>query len=730
MKLGEKRDEFSGMSQKDKLDAIISEYNVMAFMTDSQLAKVQEQMRVKYKQDRETMTAWLKGAEKGMRMVMQADQAKQGVADIKVPLVAQACIAFNSRAYPTFVKGRQIAQPAFAGDRTGAGMSAAKRVAEHINYTALVGIEGWAEELDRKLQVMPNLGMCYKKSWWNPITARIEDKLVMPNYLTLDNDNTKTLNTTVLTEEYTLWPNEIREREAIGIFAEGAYDRLLGEGRDKSDDYWKAETILEQHTWLDLDEDGIFEPYIVYMFKDSDEVVGVEPRFNENDVVVDLDTQEVVDVKATCAYTDYHFIPSFDGKFLSLGFGHLIGTLNSAVNTIMNQLIDAGSNANYQGGFISNMLNLGDGPIRVRNKFYIPVDAGSQPLANSIFPLPVREPSAVLFQLLGYIVDMAKQMSSTSDVMTGNAAPKNTPATTVLAMIEQGMVMMTAIYKRIYRSMNKEINLWMKMYRDNMTTDGKFRYGGGGYYTVKPEDYQMNGVQLAPVADPNMSSQIAMIAKAKALTEIMDQDPNINRSLIIKYYIDALAIDNLETDAILPADDGMSPAALEMKRANDLAERQLALEDMEQKRRNAETLSKMRVDHALIIEKIANAESKEEGDQIAKYKAHAEKIVEQIKALDAMNDLQPQEESASGQQPGATGKGAGMVRPMAGPSDNEEGDELPVAPSEGDKPGDVSDLRGPSGRARPPRRPGKPGAGQGGGRGGDSGNTESEGPEG
>lgn len=708
------------LNQKQMLTKIVASTNVLDILSDRQKAGLQLQVRQRYDSDRETMKHWLTGAEKAMRMAMQIKSDRgPDRSNIQFPIVAQACVTFNARAYPQFIKGDRIAQPAYSGDANGDHMSVATRVASHLSFTALNGIDGWTESFDKLLTVLPCLGQFYKKTWWNPIEKRIEDKIVMPQYLTLDNDNTKTLATTVTTERYSLSVNEIRFREAVGIFTRGSLDKLLGEDRDKAADEWKDQEILEQHTWFDFDEDGIFEPYIVYMFKDNDEIIGIEPRFNEEDVVVDNDTNEVVAVNSNCMYTEYGFIPSFDGTFLHIGFGHLVGPLASAINTLYNQLLDAGSNANMQSGFISNSLNLGDGPVRVRRNTFIPVDAGSGPLSNSIFPLPTAEPSATLFQLLGMTVELAQALTATSDIMTGSSDTKNMPATSVLAMIEQGMVIMTAIYKRIYRSLSKEMRLWQKLYRDNMTDEGMFRYGSGGYYRVQPKDYARTDVIIAPVADPNMSSQISAIAKARALLEAQQFNPNIDIGLITKFYIQALAIEGIDPDEIVPPTDGMTPAAMEMKRANDIAEREIAAQEFKLRVEAMTATSKMAVDRATILEKIANAESKEVGAQIQLYEQQAQKIQDDIAALDALtgsigaDKQQPQQqesddgERATDEAGEAGGEAApgGMVDGMGEPSNDIESD-LETATGRGGKvPGDVSDLRGPSGRARPPKQP-------------------------
>lgn len=706
-------------NQKQLLMEIVESNNVLDILSEKQKTGIPTAVRSRYDADRKTMSHWLRGAEKAMKMAMQMKSDRgPDRSNIQFPIVAQACVTFNARAYPQFIKGDRIAQPAFSGDASGDHMSVATRVSAHLSFTGLHGIDGWTESFDKLLTVLPCLGQFYKKTWWNPVEKRIEDKIVMPQYLTLDNDNTKTLATTVTTECYMLSINDIRFREAQGIFTKGSLDKLMGEGRDKSADEWCDKEILEQHTWFDFDEDGIFEPYIVYMFKESDDIIGIEPRFTSDDVVVDKDTGEVVAVNSVCMYTDYGFIPSFDGTFLHIGFGHLVGPLGSAINTLYNQLLDAGSNANMQSGFISNSLNLGDGPVRVRRNQFIPVDSGSQPLANSIFPLPVTEPSSVLFQLLGLTVELAQSLTATSDIMTGTSNAKNMPATTVLAMIEQGMVIMTAIYKRIYRSMTKEMRIWQKLYRDNMDEEGRFRYGAGGYYKVDPSDYAREDVIIAPVADPNMSSQISAIAKARALLEAQQFNPNIDINLITKFYIQALAIEGIDPDEIVPPSDGMTPAAMEMKRANDIEERKLAAEEFSLRIEAMTATSKMAVDRATILEKLAKAESEEVGTQMAIYQQQADKIQEDIKALDALTGTmggqqQKQPESEDGERAGEEAAGgaeaaAGTVVDGVGePSDDIKGDLETATGLGGEVPGDVSDLRGPSGRARPPRPSGE-----------------------
>ena len=232
--------------------------------------------------------------------------------------------------------------------------------------------------------------------------------------------------------------------------------------------------ILEQHLWLDLDGDDYAEPYIAFVRLDTKETLRVVARFfDEGDVIRKYDQRvrnlkemrkkavsvaespkemqdradeltlsegnEILRITPVKFFTKYTFIPSPDGGFYDLGFSALLGPVNESVNTMINQLIDSGTMNTTAGGFLGRGVKMKGGQTSFNPFEWKPVDSTGDDLRKSIFPLPVREPSTVLLQLLQILVTYGEKVSGATDIMTGISPGQNTPAETSRNTIEQGI---------------------------------------------------------------------------------------------------------------------------------------------------------------------------------------------------------------------------------------------------------------------------------------------------
>ena len=221
--------------------------------------------------------------------------------------------------------------------------------------------------------------------------------------------------------------------------------------------------MIEQHLYLDLDGDGYQEPYVAIVHKASKQLLRLVPRFFTSSIEFSKD-DKILSIKAEQYFTKYPFIPSPDGGFYDLGFGVLLGPLNSSINTIINQLIDAGTMANTAGGFLGRGIKIKGGNSSFAPNEWKPVESSGDDLRKSIVPLPVREPSQVLFTLLSLLINYGERIGGSVDILVGQNPGQNTPAETSRTMAEQGMKIFSGIFKRTYRSLRDEFR---KQYRLN-----------------------------------------------------------------------------------------------------------------------------------------------------------------------------------------------------------------------------------------------------------------------
>jgi len=307
--------------------------------------------------------------------------------------------------------------------------------------------------------------------------------------------------------------NEIRQRINAGVFLSDGWD--LGSGTQKNpslikdasdeamgisdsvDDIDKPRLILEQHRGWDIDGDGIEEPYAITIDYETGKVLRI---------VSNVEGDEEIEY-----FTEYTFFPNPEGGY-GLGFTTLILGLNEAANTIVNEVIDAGSLANLQGGFYLGKSGLKGKDLKFSQGEYKKIDAFVDDIRKAMFTHEFKGPNQTLYAVLGLLFDFSKLVSSISETMTGQMPASDTPATTVLALIEEGRKVFSTIHKRIHRSFKKEL---AKLYRLNSLYLDEQKYfkvlgikniPDGQPVPIGRVDYAST-YDIIPVSDPNITSR-------------------------------------------------------------------------------------------------------------------------------------------------------------------------------------------------------------------------------
>jgi len=295
-----------------------------------------------------------------------------------------------------------------------------------------------------------------------------------------------------------------------------------------------------------LNDDGYPEPYIVTVDLGSQKVLRIVARFDDTTIETN-DDGDVIQIRPIQYYTKYDFIPNPDGGFYAIGFGHLLGPLNEAVNSLVNQLIDAGTLSNLSSGFIGKGLRLRMGETRLQPGEWRAVNSTGDDLRKQIVPIPAKEPSTVLFQLMGTLVTSGKELASVAEIFVGKMPGQNTPATTTMATIEQGMKVFTAVYKRVYRALESEFK---KLFRLNEVFLNYDTYVAVLDTAVNPTDFSAEGYDVCPAADPAAVSQTEKLVKAQALMELLPAGL-LDPMKVIQRLMDALEIPNWQ-DLVAP----------------------------------------------------------------------------------------------------------------------------------------------------------------------------------
>lgn len=506
--------------------AMLESKNIAEKLDEEKLAEIGEQCYRGYETDAQSSDGWRSMVEEWVAMATQATEEKNypwpNASNVKFPLVSVAAMQFSARAYPTLIPsdGKLVKPLVIGTDQTGEKLKRAKRVSTYMNYQLVHEMDNWEEEMDRLLMMDAIMGTVFKKTYYDPYTEKMCSSLRDPRHIVINYDAESVEKAERISEHVFLYEREVDERKRMGIYLDvdlGSPTSADFDGRESSsDDDTIPYFLIEQHTWLDIDDDGVKEPYIVVFHKTTKKVLRITARFSADGAV--YRNGKVVRIKPLEYYTKYGFIPNPESRIYDLGFGHLLGPINESVNTIINQLVDSGTLSNLQSGFIGKGLRLKMGDQIMKPGEWKAVNATGDDLKKQIVPLPSKEPSSTLFQLLGTLITSGKELASVAEIFVGKMPGQNTPATTTMASIEQGMKVFTAIYKRVYRSLYKEFK---KLYRLNGVFIDPMTMQEVLDEPIGPEDFALSGYDICPGADPTAVSSTERLLKAQGLMELL-----------------------------------------------------------------------------------------------------------------------------------------------------------------------------------------------------------------
>lgn len=531
--------------------------NIAEHLDNEELANISIQVMGGYEIDRLSRKEWESTISEAMKIAQQVLETKdtpwEGASNIKYPLITKGGIDFASRIMPEVIKNDRVVKIAAMGaDPDGVIARRAVRVQDVMSYKLIKQSDEWENGMDKLFSVLPILGTVFKKTYYDPIEERNISDLCLPMKIVVNYNAPSLERARRITHEFTSYTNDIVERVRSGLYRDIDIEKFKGSADSDGDIYDPPISLIEQHCWLDLDEDGYPEPYIVVLHKDSREILRIVNRFDK----IKKDGKGVVRrITAKEYFTDYHFLPSPDGGFYSVGFGTLLYPLNEAINTIFNQLVDSGTLHNQQSGFIGRGLRIKGGDIKLKLGEWKTLDsAAGSSLKDNIFPLPTKEPSSVLFQLLGLLMEIGKDLTSTNDALEGKAPAQNVAATTMLTLVQQGMKVYNAITKRIFRGLKKEFKKLYALMREFLTDEEYQQILNDPRVSVSA-DFESDSFDVLPVADPNMASDVERNAKAQAIMNL----PGVNPYEATMYFLESLQLDQKLIAKLLPKPDPNAP---------------------------------------------------------------------------------------------------------------------------------------------------------------------------
>jgi len=507
----------------------------------------------------------------------------------------------------------------------------ADRISELMNWQINVQMDEWRADQKRLMYSLPNIGSCFKKTYYDATLGRSISKVITyPNFIV--NQRTNNIKSCrSFTDVLAFSKAEADMRVSAGLWL----DRPLFEdtaeldagsdeaaGAENTQD--NADKFYEQYCWLDLDEDGIEEPYIVTVHVSSGTVLRIVARYDEDTIIVksedvkpqslikaqrkraamikaenkeynsntptpdpeDLSAYTLVRIDPVKIITKYGMIPSADGSYLDVGFYHLIGSMTMATNKTTNDLLNAGTLANTQSGFLAKGFRSKPGDLSIVPGKYIQTEAPPEQLTNSIMPLRFGEPSQGLYALNEKLEAQARSFAGGADM--ANQLQANTAPTTALAMIQEALIPHTAHMSMIVDSMSQEFDALYQLNRSHLDADD-YKAVVGDDEAAFSEDFDTDGMSVYCGANPEMSSRMQRMTLAQAELE---QVPLViqaggNAVPIVKNYYKQIGSANL--DEIFPNESEMSPEEKaqmqamrqQQEQANAMAEQQLKMIELQ-----------------------------------------------------------------------------------------------------------------------------------------------------
>lgn len=607
------------------LDTLLSSTNLANELTDERLEEIGAEVCANFKLDDESRKEWKKRNEEANKLAMQVAEDKsypwENASNVKFPLLTIAAIQFASRAYPALVKAPDLVKYRVQGaDPGGQKAARAQRVSAHMSYQMLEEDESWEEEQDKAFLVLPIAGSVFKKTYYDPTKEHNCSEMVLPKDLCIHYYAKSVEEADRKTHEFDLSPRLVKERQLRKIYKN--YDLPVAQQQEAPDtdnrqgvtapigDSDRPRRIYEQHTYMDLDNDGYKEPYVITVDKDTQKVFRIVQRFKkvtseqsikieENNkrireiaeslqgieqteqnlevakaaeqTIKQLTTtnemlkgqkQKILRIEPVEFFTKYPFIPAPDGGIYDLGFGSLLSPLNDSVNTLINQLIDAGTLQNSNSGFMGRGARIKGGRVRFQPNEWKRVDVPGATLRDAIVPLPVNQPSAVLFQLLGLLISYTERVSSVTEAMSGENPGQNTPAYNMSAMLEQGLQVFNGIFKRTYRAFRSELRKSYALNSMYMDVQTYFDYQDAAT-PIAREDYQGDAKDLIPAADPNAFSNKEKQMKAMMVSERAQMVGGYDPIKVEQLFLESIDIpDAAELFPVVPNEEGVLTLAM------------------------------------------------------------------------------------------------------------------------------------------------------------------------
>ena len=558
--------------EKEAFDA-----NLVEFIEKDELQSLSSDVLSGIRKDKDSRSEWEKTYVDGLKYLgMKFDESRsqpfEGSSGVIHPILAEAVTQFQAQAYKEMLPAKGPVKSQLIGARTAETEAQADRVQEFMNFYIMNVMQDYDPELDMLLFYLPLAGSAFKKVYFDTVLNRAVAKFIAPEDLIVPYEASDLSSAERITHSISMSKNEIKKQQLSGFYADveiketssnqdfSDIDKEIDEIEGVSPSYAedRDHTVYEIHTILDLkgfedvgqdgEPTGLKIPYIVTIDESSQTVLAVRRNYNEQDPFKNKINY----------FVQYKFLPGLG--FYGLGLSHMIGGLSKASTSILRQLIDAGTLANLPAGFKARGMRIRDEDEPLQPGEFRDIDTTGGSLRENLIPLPIKEPSSVLMQLLGLLVDSGKRFAAIADTNIGDMN-QAMPVGTTVALLERGTKVMSAIHKRLHYAQRIEFKLLSKVFADYLPAEYAYETGTGAR-EIKQSDFDQR-IDVIPVSDPNIFSQSQRITLAQELLQMVQSNPEVHGPTGIyeayKRMYAALGIDDVESLLQPPADQTPKP---------------------------------------------------------------------------------------------------------------------------------------------------------------------------
>jgi hypothetical protein len=508
--------------------------NIAEEMDENTLQSLGMELLDDIQRDRDSRKDWETAYKEGLTLLglkyEERTEPWNGACGVFHPMITEAVVRFQSETIMETFPAQGPVKTKIIGKDTREKEEAARRVKDDMNYELTERMPEFRSEHERMLWSLPATGSAFKKVYYDPNMQRQVSLFVPAEDIIISYGASSIEMAERISHRMFKTKNEIRKLQVAGFYR----DVELGEPTKTTDEIQERKNketgfnslnddrfeLFECHINLDLEgyedkedgkETGIEIPYVVTVIGGTGEILSVRRNYHENDP-----TKARRD-----HFVHYVYIPGF-GVY---GFGlfHLIGGFARSATSIMRQLVDAGTLSNLPGGLKSRGLRIKGDDTPIAPGEFRDVDVGSGAIRDNILPLPYKEPSQTLYNLLGTIVEEGRRFAATADMKISDMSAQ-APVGTTLALLERMLKVMSAVQARVHYSFKQELKLLAGIIRDY--TDDTYDYEPvDGPRRAKQSDYDM--VEIIPVSDPNAATMSQRVVQYQAVIQLSQTAPQI-----------------------------------------------------------------------------------------------------------------------------------------------------------------------------------------------------------